>query len=133
MEGLFWVDFVSGKFEVSDKVEIDLAEVKDESDIFGGSLDPFLYFDSFFLVGFGKSLDAFALHLYVKSVFSVEEHVNKGIAKGKVIDIFEIELIVFGVVLEFGHVGSVGLGVEIGFREDLFGREFFSHIKECNN
>ena len=133
MEGFLWVGFVSGEFVVPDKVEVDLAEVKDEGDIFGGGLNPLFNFSSFLFVCFSQTLDTFALHLDVEGVLPVQEHVNEGITECEVIDVSEVGLVVFDVVLEFGHVRSVGFGVEVGFGEVLFDRGFFSHIKEQDN
>lgn len=133
MEGFLWVGFVSGEFIVPDKIEVDLAEVKDEGDIFGCGLNPLFNFSSFLFVCFCQTLDAFALHLDVEGVLRVQEHVNEGITECEVINVSEVGLVVFDGVLEFGHVGSVGLGVEVGFGEGLFGRVFLSHIKERDN
>ncbi len=133
MESFLWVGFVSGNFVVPDEVEVNLAEVKDKGDIFGGGLYPLFDFGSFLFFCFGQTLNAFALHFDVEGIFSMQEHVNEGISECEVIDASEIGLVVFDGVLEFGHVGSVGLRVEVGFREGLFGRGLFSHIKERDN
>jgi hypothetical protein len=119
-ESFLGVGFGSGKFVVAYKVEINLSKVKDECDMFGSGLDPLLDFESFFLIGFGEALDAFAFELDVKGVFGVEEHVDEGVAECEVVDVPEILFVVFGTVVEFGHVGAVGLGVEVGFGEGLF-------------
>jgi hypothetical protein len=115
VEGFLWIGLVSGKLVVPDKVEVDLAKVKNKGDIFGGGLDPVLNFDSFFLIGLGQTFDAFALHFNVKGVFCMQEHVNEGISECEIINFYEVGLIVFDGVLKFSHIRSVGLRVEIGF------------------
>jgi hypothetical protein len=132
-ESIFGVGFAPGEFIVANKVEIDLSKVKDEGDVFGSGLDPFLDFESFLFIGFGEALDAFAFEFDVEGVFCVEEHVDEGVTECEVVDVLEILFVDFGVVVEFGRVGAVGLWVKVGFGEGFFYGGFLSHIKEPDN